>query len=109
MLNWTQGKCCFPCFFLLFRATLTPMNEKKILHTSFLDGDIMVSDSFVFNGKEYLLLSITEDGEGKQTLRLLGISRGNLGKVYLVKKEDLEHHWGEPDLETLIQSSLLTS
>ncbi len=63
----------------------------------------------MLNGKEYLLLSIVENEEGNLFLRLLGTSRGNLGKVYLVNKEELEKRWGDPNLETFIQSSLLNS
>ena len=84
------------------------MDEKMYLHTPFLDGDIMVSDSFVLSGEEYLLLSIKGDGSGKFFLRFLGITHGNLGKVYLVNKSDLEKHWKSPQLGDFIQQFLIT-
>lgn len=101
----------YSCLILLFHGRLTDiMSVKKHLRIPFLDSEIMVSDSFVLQGEEYLLLSLRENEEKKIILRLLGISPTNLGRVYSVEKQELEEHWRNPaSLKEFIHSHEILS
>ena len=99
------------CSILLLYGRLSSiMSVKKHLRILFLDSEIMVSDSFVLQGEEYLLLSLRENEEKKVILRLLGISAKNLGRVYSVEKRELEKHWKNPtSLKEFIHSHEITN